>query len=420
MFKLSIRVTQTTQLIVPDGNDNDVSFPKRITRGSSQTNNATNEVLVKEVRLRQKKDITKASGRTRYRKAKELAKEYYYDVEFLEMAVKAAKAEKNIVETKEKVKVQKPVMKHSEASATALYLDLDLTKERYSALSKDSRSRNAHFLPCYPKMREEMRNCQVPCNYVSEREIRADLQVMMNKSGERLIEAVAKDWPENHLECVEYTVTIGSDASSRHTNPQIGWKNKEDEIRDSQLSLFITMMLIVSLKSTTGDSGWVNPTPQSYRLCCPLRIYVGKETNENIQEENMRIKSEISRLHDHSFTLCNGKKVGLRYKVFQTMYDGKCVNAMTGNACSSNCPICRCTQKQAAETQRNFTPHSPDNLTYGLGLLHISIRSAENFLQLAYKSPIKSWSVRGEENKGNRRLIEEFPHSPYTYLLIHF
>ncbi|KAJ8671868.1 hypothetical protein QAD02_003127 [Eretmocerus hayati] len=323
------------------------------------------------------------------------------------MAVKAAKAEKNIKETKEKIKIPEPVIKHSEASAIALYLDLDLTKDKYSALSKDRRARNAHFLPCFPKIREEMRICEVPCSYLSETEIRADLQIMLNESGEQTIEAVAMNWPDKDIECVEFTVTVGSDASGGHANPEIGWENKEDEIRDPQLSLFLTVMLIVSLKFITGHRVWLNPTPQCYRLCRPLRIYVDKETQENIQEENMRIKSEISKLSSHSFTLPNGKNFGLRYDVFQTMYDGKSVNAMTGNInkCSSSCPVCRCTQKEAADVQRDFLPQSPENLSYGLGLLHISIWSAENFLQLAYKSSIESWSVRSNENKGTRKLI---------------
>lgn len=146
------------------------------------------------------------------------------------------------------------------------------------------------------------------------------------------------------------------------------------------------------------EYSWINPTPQSVRLSRPLRIALEKEDETATIHEFQRLTNEINSLTTHNFEMSNNKRVTVKFQVSKTMFDGKFVNTITGNRATCRCPICLLTTHMF-KLDDSFTPIE-ENLQYGLGLLHVEIKSFEHLLHLSYKLTIKEWDVT-VPRKGN-------------------
>ena len=158
-------------------------------------------------------------------------------------------------------------------------------------------------------------------------------------------------------------------------------------------SLLVSSMLIIQLKSKCeSEYEWINPTPQSYRFCRPIRIAHEKEDDEAILCEYNRLQKEIKSLTRHKFTMSNGKSVRVRFQTSTTLFDGKCVNTIVGNPATTRCPMCLTTSHNFNNQSSSFTPKE-ESLHFGLGLLHAEIKCLEQFLNLSYKKIIGQWDV---------------------------
>ncbi|KAJ8685542.1 hypothetical protein QAD02_021335 [Eretmocerus hayati] len=219
----------------------------------------------------------------------------------------------------------------------------------------------------------------------------------------------AINWDDEDLTSLVLTVTAGSDVSSGHVNVQQEWA-EGDDIADAELSLSVTMFLLIRMESASGKYNWTNPQPQSPRFCRPLQLSLEKGTTESILADYSKLRSEIDNLQPHSFCLSNEKRAIMTFRVFTTLYNEKCVNALVKNRCSSNCPMCYCTQAQVDSKSITGEPFPGigNNFQFGMGLLHVTIRSMEFFLQLTYKKPIldEGWIVRDLKTGTKRRDIE--------------
>ena len=232
--------------------------------------------------------------------------------------------------------------------------------------------------------------CQPLNCKVSETEVLVPLQSILNKSAERLCESIALDWKEDDLRNLELTVTLGFDSSSAHVNPQQKSKNSENENYNAHLSLFVSSFIIIQLKSThSDDSSWLNPTPQSVRFCRPLRIALEKEDDVATLSEHKRLNEEIEKLIPHRFKMSNEKSVRIKFNIYQTLFDGKCLNTIVGNSATSRCPVCFYTAHKFGNLECDFILKEM-SLKKGLGLLHCEIKAFEHFLHISYRIVIKS------------------------------
>ena len=135
--------------------------------------------------------------------------------------------------------------------------------------------------------------------------------------------------------------TVGFESSSGHSNPQQKCADTANKNPNPQQSLFVSSILVIGLKSRAfNDCVWINPTPQSVRFCRPLRIALEKEDNAATLREHDRLNEEIEKLIRHRFKMSNNKFVKITFNVYQTLFDGKCLNTITGNKASSRCPVC--------------------------------------------------------------------------------
>ena len=195
--------------------------------------------------------------------------------------------------------------RHTNVSALAFLLENGYCKQQYEAIIQDTKALNYDIYPCYKLVQNEKLKCY-PKNYEkkNEYEICVKLQDLLNKSGERLYEAVALNWPDYILRNLELRASIGFDSSSGHTNPQQRYEDEEYQNKSAQQSLFVTCMGIIQLRdSRNNQCSWLNPTPMSVRFFRPLRLSYEKETSQNINNEYDRICKEIKFLTSHSFNL---------------------------------------------------------------------------------------------------------------------
>ena len=117
-----------------------------------------------------------------------------------------------------------------------------------------------------------------------------------------------------------------------------------------------------------------------------------KEDEEFCLETYNQLSMQVTNLKPFTFTMVNGNRVNAEFSVGKTLFDGKCVNAISGNRATNRCPICLETAWNFNSNEADFTP--VDNfLLNGLGLLHCEIKTVDHLLHIAYKKKAKSWNV---------------------------
>lgn len=161
---------------------------------------------------------------------------------------------------------------HSNESSLALYIESNLNTKSYKFIASDCRLRGFKYLPSHLFLQKAIAECMPENISYSESEVIVPLQSILNKTAERLCEAVAKDWGSEELLDVQLYVTSGVDSSSGHLNPHQNYDNTNNVNSNARQSLLVTSLLVQKLTGSNKCS-WINPTPQSTRFCRPLRYY---------------------------------------------------------------------------------------------------------------------------------------------------
>lgn len=336
------------------------------------------------------------SERTVYRRAHELLNSPEYDIRVIQLAATLShKKKENENESGEPAQDNLSINRHTGESAAAFYLENNYTVSQYKALVNDSISRNSKIYPAYEIVSKAMTESLPNVEAKSETEFIVPLQDMLNKSAERLCERVALEWCEDDLNCLLLTTTLGFDSSSGHGNPHQKYADSSNENVNPQQSLFVTSIIVISLTSSrSGGSSWTNPTPQSIRFCRPLRLAHEKEDDETSTKEYERLSQEKKLLTSHRFKMSNKKPVKVVFHVYETLFDGKCLNTIVGNKASSRCPICKLTAHSFKNFNYEVFKPNDSALHYGLGLLHCEINIFEHFLKLSYRNfQAESWDM---------------------------
>lgn len=337
--------------------------------------------------------VTEASRSTLYRKAKEIIIFAEHNLEVLELAVRLCKNENDCAEINcNSDDLENGISAHSPDSGLAFYLENDYSKRSWRSLCMDTRSRGIKIYPTYKVISQAMAKCRPENCTASELEVTVPLQSLLNKTSERLCFAIAEDWDQEDLLQLKLIATVGFDSSSGHTNAQQKCQDSDNNCSNPTQSLFVSSVLICMLHSDSNKFSWINPTPQSERFCRPKHIALEKETEDLIAKEYATVHSEIQALKSHKFLMPNGKKVNISFEVYETMYDGKCLNAIVGNKATTRCPICTRTSHTFNNPDEYFNPIL-SNLKYGLGLLHCQIKSFEHLLHISYRKSLRLWDV---------------------------
>lgn len=342
-----------------------------------------------------KKNIDEMSHSTKNRRAHDIAKNF--DIQTIQRALDIAKQNENYVESPND-SVDRSVVPHSNESGMALFLENDFKKRQWELLVQDSKERGANIYPSIHnlnKVKAEIR----PNEYSVQSEVcvQVRFQVMLNKSAERLINAVGKEWTTSELKDLTLICAYGFDSSSGFKNPHQRYEDEENITLRSELSLFASTFTIAGLVTSSKKMMWLNPTPQSVRFCRPLRIALEKETDDSISIEKNRLYAEVKRLKPHCFSLPNGKNVVVNFDVYFSMIDGKCLNAVLDNRATTRCPICKLSMDSfnTAADWNSIVPES--NLQHGIGNLHCEIKALEQLIKLSCRLKLKTWTVRSDQ-----------------------
>lgn len=94
---------------------------------------------------------------------------------------------------------------------------------------------------------------------------------MLNKSAERLINAVGMEWTSDELQDLTLICPYGFDSSSGFKNPHQKFEDERNMSLKSELSLFASTFAISGLM-TSSKKMWLNPDTESAdteNLDCP-------------------------------------------------------------------------------------------------------------------------------------------------------
>ncbi|CAH1993504.1 unnamed protein product [Acanthoscelides obtectus] len=116
---------------------------------------------------------------------------------------------------------------------------------------------------------------------------------------------------------------------------------------------------------------------------------------------------------DISIKTKEGHSYIIEVDMMLTMLDGSVGYVLSETNSTMKCIICGATPKDMNTLAGINRPPNVDNYRFGLSTLHCWIRFFECLLHIGYRLPIKSWQVRGPENKAiveanKKRIQAEF------------
>lgn len=341
-------------------------------------------------------DMHDVSYSTVNRRAHEMAAQY--DIATIQLALDIAKKNANHVDPPE-CDDNGSIIRHSNESAFALFLENDFSATQWDRLVNDSKKQNAPIYPSYFQLEKVKSQCRPKLYRVeTEMSVEVSFQVMLNLTAERIITAVGTGWSAQHLNDLVLICTYGFDSSSGFKNPHQKFDDVDNVSLKSEQSLFASTFILIGVMTKDKTRLWINPTPQSIRFCRPLRIAIEKETRETILAERDRLESEVEDLYPHCFSLPNGKKVTVTFDVYFTMIDGKCLNYVLDNNATTRCPVCYLTMDNFNK-QCDWDADVPTaHLRHGIGNLHCEIKTIELLIKLSARLPLQTWTIRKEMN----------------------
>jgi len=290
--------------------------------------------------------------------------------------------------------------KFTPEEALSLFLDLGLSKEKYTVLRSELKKRNHDALPSYKKISTAKKECIPECE-VTNSSASTALQSLLDCTSKRILQMKTKDEIEalsgNSFELLSKWGCDGSSGQSEYK--QIITEDGTQIVTDA--NMFMTSLVPLRLKFLNSENLlWKNPRPSSPHFCRPIKFQYQKETKELIQSEVENIRNQINSLVP---TKCSifGKEITVNHTLYLTMLDGKAVQHVTETKSSSTCIICQKNPKDFENVEESNDV--VENYQYGLSPLHARIRFMEYILHLSYDLSFAGKSVRNNaENKQKR------------------
>lgn len=279
--------------------------------------------------------------------------------------------------------------------ALALYYDLSLSVRKYNILRSVI---NALHKDCFPSYRQilQTKNNYLPSNIaVSDISAEVDLQSLLNKTVNSILNI--SDLKMFHSRSnLKLICKWGFDGSSGHS---LYKQTFEDNNHTDEFMFFIAFVPLKLVDPVTKRIIWSNPRPSSTMYCRPIKFIFIKETADVIRTEESKMVEKISDLKDYETCNADGKYVNISFDMLFTMFDGSVANILSGTNATAKCIVCGATPKEMnLEKVLNKKPNS-QNYRFGLSTLHCWIRFFECLLHISYRLQLKTWQVRGEENK---------------------
>lgn len=279
----------------------------------------------------------------------------------------------------------------SSISALALYLDLSLSFRKYNILRTTMNHLYNDILPSYYSLQKTKRQL-LPSNLIVS-DIHAEVQLkdLLSKTTNSIL-CLIKDKILDGSSLV-LTCKWGFDGSANHST----YKQKFSNCNSTDEYMFLIGLVPVHLKD--GETViWKNETPSSSLYCRPIKFIFCKESPLLVKNEKKYIQEQIDELQYINFKI-DTKKIDVSYNMLFTMVDGSVLNVISGTNSSQTCYICGATPKQMNLQVANPRLPKENMYAYGLSTLHLWIRCFECLLHIAYRLPLKTWQVKGDQAK---------------------
>lgn len=320
---------------------------------------------------------------------------------------KAASSLHNISSSSPECTVKSPgslqnIVCYTAKEALALFTQLKLTRLQYIELRASAIRKNLQKLyPPYYKLLEEKAKCYPMNMQITDISAEVPLQNLVDHTVSRIAEnqkellVSLNDHSDLDL---EITYKWGADGCGSQKN----YKQKFEKEDSDDSNVFITSLVPLRLHYKPENNDviiWQNPRTNSTRFCRPIKLQFVKETPEVISSEFANMDRQIANLTPTKIELC-GRTYIVKHNLLKTMIDGKICNALSSNKSTQRCYICKATTSEFHKIL-DLEPRSydPQTLDFDISPLHAYIRFFECLLHIAYKLNVKSWQVRGEENK---------------------
>lgn len=295
--------------------------------------------------------------------------------------------------------------------ALCLIIDRKLSIDDYISIREGAKSRGSNIYPPYYKIQMVKKLCYPDVDIqISEREATIPLSDLVMHTFRRIIDVCDQQVSEyckqkriDTLHCV-FEASWGFDG----TTGQSAYKQTFSDSNDDEHCLFATTYIPLRIKIDDGYVLWINPNPQSFRFCRPIRIQYKPETTELIVNEKTRVEEEIKNLSPIFAENSSGKTVIGVPKLYLTIIDGKVFNAITNTTSQLRCAYCGATCSEFKNLDViSKKPVNQEALRHGLSPLHAWIRIFEFLLHLGYKNDTAVQKWRVSKKSPEARIVEE-------------
>lgn len=295
----------------------------------------------------------------------------------------------------------------SPLEALNVIVSADLSKDGYSFIRQAHREKGCFMYPPYEQVLTEKKHCYPEGISVTEFEVHAPLQNVLDHTVKRLL----KDHDSAIDLCFENGSVLGEEERVSlelitkygidGSGDQALYSMKYDQSEHSEVcetSIVSSFVCPVRLCLTGSNKVvWQNKAPSSPYFCRPIKLAFRKESSDHTREEISHLQEEIQNLIP---TLTEKTKV--HHKMLLTMVDGKVCQALTHTPSAASCYICKPKTNPSGMNNLNEIEGKgveESALSYGLSPLHLLINSMECILHVAYRMKIKTWMVKGSDNK---------------------
>lgn len=295
----------------------------------------------------------------------------------------------------------------SPVEALNVVVTADLSKSSYVFLRQAHREKGCYMYPSYEQVLCEKKNCYPDGICVTEFEAKIPLQNVLDHTVKRLLKdhesAINICLEKGNIQCEEKKLTFelttkyGIDGSGDQALYSMKYDQSEhsDICETSIVSSFICPVRLCL--SGSNKVIWQNPAPSSPYYCRPVKLSFKKETADQTRKDISQLQEAIQHLVP---TLTD--KTEVHHKMLLTMVDGKVCQALTHTPSAASCYICKPrTNPSGMNNLKEIEEKDVEEsaLSYGLSPLHLLINSMECILHIGYRMKLKTWMVKGNENK---------------------
>lgn len=294
----------------------------------------------------------------------------------------------------------------SPLEALNVIVTADLSKSSYVFLRQAHRKKGCNMYPSYDQVLCEKKECYPEDICITEFEAKVPLQNLLDHTVKRLLKdhesaidiCLAKGNLQGEEKLIlELTTKYGIDGSGDQALYSMKYDQREhsDACETSIVSSFICPVRLCL--SGSNNVIWQNPAPSSPYYCRPVKLSFKKETADHTRQDISQLQEAIQHLVP---TLTDNSEI--HHKLLLTMVDGKVCQALTHTPSAASCYICKPRTNPSGmnnlkEIEEKDVEES--SLSYGLSPLHLLINTMECILHIGYRLKLKTWMVKGSENK---------------------